>query len=48
MNIRAFVLGLIDALRCPDVGRTHATNQDWNEAYDRGRSVGLRLRGQED
>ncbi len=33
----AWLQGFYERLRWGDgAGRTHATNQDWNEAYDRG------------
>lgn len=41
----AFMQGLVENWNgCG--GRTHPTNQDWNEAYDRGMNLadGLRLR----
>ena len=35
---RAWLLGLWECRS--DFGRTHPTDQDWNEAYDRGRAFG--------
>ncbi len=32
----------------PDLGRTHVTNQDWNNAYDEGRTEAEALNGPED
>ena len=43
--IFAFLQGLYERLKWGDgFGRTHATNQDWNEAYDRGANLAYRIR----
>jgi hypothetical protein len=40
----AFVQGLVEHWGgCG--GRTHETNQDWNEAYDAGMNLADRIRG---
>ena len=37
--IYAYLCGLYEGLRYgPDIGRTHETNQDWNECYDTGQN----------
>lgn len=42
----AYLLGFYERLRWGDgFGRTHATNQDWNIAYDRGANLADALRG---
>lgn len=47
MYLRAFLLGLWERWRWGDgFGRTHATDQGWNEAYDRGANVIDWLRGE--
>lgn len=41
----AFLQGMYEAARFGEcAGRTHATDHDWNEAYDRGMNVGEALR----
>lgn len=40
----AFILGLIEHWNACG-GRTHETNQDWNEAYDKGMNLADWLRG---
>lgn len=35
----AFLQGFYEQLRDGCGGRTHTTNQDWNEAYDRGMNL---------
>lgn len=38
-KVFAFVQGFYEYWRNGDgMGRTHPTDQDWNEAYDRGRN----------
>lgn len=40
----AFAQGFWERLTLGDAfGRTHETNQDWNEAYDRGANLADRL-----
>lgn len=40
----AFLQGLTERLRYGDgFGRTHASNQDWNEAYDKGANIADRI-----
>lgn len=42
----AYAQGFWERLRLGDAfGRTHETNQDWNEAYDRGANLADALRG---
>lgn len=42
--VYAFLLGLYERYRYGDgYGQTHATNQDWNEAYDRGANLADKL-----
>lgn len=42
----AFMQGFYEALRWGDgAGRTHAHDQDWNEAYDRGMNLADWLAG---
>jgi hypothetical protein len=43
--IYAWLQGFIERLPNDSCGRTHPTNQDWNEAYDRGRYFAARLLG---
>lgn len=44
----AYLQGLYERARyCDGFGRTHETNQDWNEAYDRGANLADRLMGWE-
>jgi hypothetical protein len=44
--IFAFVQGFIERLQSDAFGRTHETNQDWNDAYDKGRSWARRIVGE--
>lgn len=45
----AFILGFIERTRFYDgFGRTHATNQDWNDAYDKGANFSDKLIGREE
>ena len=38
--IYAFMLGFYERLRWADgFGRTHATNNDWNDSYDKGANL---------
>lgn len=40
----AFLQGFFERVASNgDVGRTHPTNQDWNEAYDRGMNLAERF-----
>jgi hypothetical protein len=39
----AFIIGFVERLQSESFGRTHETNQDWNDAYDRGRYLAARL-----
>lgn len=41
--IYAYVIGFVERLQSDAFGRTHETNQDWNDAYDRGRGLAPRL-----
>lgn len=41
----AYVVGFIERLQSDAFGRTHETNGDWNDAYDRGRALATRLVG---
>lgn len=44
LRLFAFVQGLYERARHGDsMGRTHPTDQDWNEAYDRGRNLAERF-----
>lgn len=38
-NFYAYCQGFIEFFQSPGTGRTHATDQDWNDAYDRGRNL---------
>lgn len=44
-NVYAFIIGFIERFRFGDgFGRTHATLQDWNEAYDKGANLSDKIR----
>lgn len=45
MHTFAFAQGAYESIRFGlSAGRTHATDHGWNEAYDRGMSLGEALR----
>lgn len=44
----AWWLGFKDRLETESFGRTHDEDQDWNEAYDRGRNFAEWLLGVKD
>jgi hypothetical protein len=45
--IYAYLLGAYERYKLGDgFGRTHKTNQDWNEAYDRGANLADRITGE--
>jgi hypothetical protein len=44
-HLFAFVQGFIERLQSEAFGRTHETDQGWNDAYDRGRGMAARLAG---
>lgn len=42
----AYVQGFYERFRYHDgFGRTHATNQDWNSAYDKGANLSDKMKG---
>lgn len=44
-TLYAYVCGFIERLQSDAFGRTHETNGDWNDAYDRGRALAAKLAG---
>lgn len=47
-NSFAYLQGLYERIRyCDGFGRSHATNDDWNEAYDKGANLADKIMGWE-
>lgn len=45
-TLYAYLCGFFERLQSDAFGRTHETNQDWNDAYDSGRELAARLFGE--